>query len=231
MMLYFMDREWGDTEKEVGPIAKEVRGNAPQRSQGTGSGEGADYKSVAIIRAEMCTEHNDRFRMEDAKGLRSCHTRYGDLAGWAFPVFSLASRGISEGPDDISVVTNFFSASCAPSNGGKGVCTACANPNTCDLQDAFAGGEGVLAGVRTGQCDIGFVDEYVALGTGLRRGLGADNAEEFRVVCNDGCHSLEHYHRVRDIRLSVGGPLCVCCGGGAAEGGGALCRMDAFSAW
>jgi hypothetical protein len=196
MMLYFLNREWGGTAKAVAPVAKEVRGNAPVRSSGTGSGEGADYKAVAIIRADMCQRYNEKFTLAQAKGMRSCHTRYGDLAGWAYPVYALASRGLSSGPDDISVITNYFKKSCAAGNGGKGICTNCANQQHCDLDDVFAGGVGVLDCLRSGQGDIGFVDHYTALGTGLEGPSGVENNDDFRIVCDSGCATLDKFHEV-----------------------------------
>jgi hypothetical protein len=197
MMLYFLNRDWGGTPKAMAPIVKEVRSNAPERSKGTGSGEGADYKALAIIGRDLCQRYNEKFTLRDARGMRSCHTRYGDVAGWAYPVYEIASEGLSGGKDDISVVKNFFKASCAAGNGGQGICTNCANQQYCDLDDAFAGGDGVLDCLRSGQGDIGFVDHYTAMGSGLDGDSGAENIDDFRVVCSDGCYSLERFHEVR----------------------------------
>jgi hypothetical protein len=58
-----------------------------------------------------------------------CHGEYGDLAGWVVPVAKMLASGLAtkdEG-DDVAIIQNFYSKSCAPSNNpdeGE-ICTAC----------------------------------------------------------------------------------------------------------
>jgi hypothetical protein len=210
-MLYFLNDEYGGTPKSVTPFAQEFRVNAIKRSGGTGSGEGADYYSVALIRAEDCRKApQQKYTLASAKGRRSCHTRYGDLASWAYPVNYLVQHGLSDGSTDLEIIHNFFNTSCAPSNGDVEICSGCEHKDKCNLDDNFAGDDGVLKCLQSGQGDIAFMDHFAAEAASISKSrfVGADNNQrDFRLVCVEGCESIAAATRVRSLPHS---PACAC---------------------
>ena len=90
----------------------------------------------------------------------SCHTRYGDLAGLVFPVYQFDVQKLSTGADDVAVVQNFLKRSCVPPQWQYIHLHRMQHSENCNLGDMFAGGAGVIQGLRSGQCNIGFVDDY-----------------------------------------------------------------------
>jgi Transferrin len=197
MILYLLDAKFGGTPKAVQPFVRELRSSATRRSKGTDSHEGADYYAVAMLRTETCARaRGGSLTFRDTRGMRSCHTRYGDLAGWAYPVYQLAVEKLSTGRDGIAIVRKWFSRSCAPSNGKADICSACKNTTQCDLQDEYAGDFGVIAGLRSKACDIGFLDNYAAESTLQSPGTGK-GAPEFSILCDRGCQSPDQARKVR----------------------------------
>lgn len=198
LIIYLLDQEYGNTPNAIAPFAMEVRGDALRRSRGTGSGEGAGYYSVALVRSSTCRKSGGRFTLADAKGSRSCHTRYGDLAGWAFPVYQLEKQKLSQGADDLTVVSEFFSASCAPSNGDLELCSACSVKEQCNLSERYSGDMGVIQALQEDVCDIGFVDHYAALATLVYddSSMSSPPHSDFSLVCNGGCQPVNDDERV-----------------------------------
>ena len=195
-MLYFLDAEFGRTAKAIVPFAKEVR-QGFQRSQGTGSGEGADFHAVAVVTTKMCDSvSGGKISLKDTKGWTSCHTRYGDLAGWAYPVYRLSQEGAS-GRDDIDLIKRWYKQSCAASNGAAELCTACESTSKCDLNDTYSGDAGVFrcmwehASKNQNQV-IGFVDNFVA-----ERAFNPNARSDFQVLCDNGCHPVTNAAQVR----------------------------------
>lgn len=196
LMLYFMNDATRGTEKQIAPMAFEVRLDAVARGSDAGSGQGSDYFSVALVREVTC-RNNTRLTLGDTRGLNSCHVRYGDLASWAFPIWRLSTSGLSDGQTDIDVLENFYTSSCAAANGDNRVCSACANDGRCDLTDALAGNDGVIECLRTQAGDIAFMDNFNAQSADTV----VNGQREFRLLCNDGCQEVNDASRVRAPHL------------------------------
>ena len=121
-----------------------------------------------------------------------CHGEYGDLAGWVAPIAKLKRDGLGSSGTDIDIASSWFRESCAPSNTGEGICSACSEDSDCNLDDPYATPLGVIQCLREDAADIGFVDNWTALGAGQQSsGDGGDaDMSDLQVVCNDGCQDL-----------------------------------------
>jgi hypothetical protein len=66
----------------------------------------------------------------------------------------------------------------------------------CNLDNRFAGPQGVLTCLREDAADIGFVDHWTAWGAGQTGNASQMNATlrnigDFKAVCKDGCRDLQ----------------------------------------
>lgn len=196
--LYSLEQDYGGSAAEaVRPVLAEWHAPRPARAPYAcepGCGGGGAAAAIAIARVETCQAADDdgAFTLERARGGRSCHSAYGDLASWLVPVDALRQRGLSAGATGAEVVESFFAASCAPSARGVDFCSGCANTTGCGAPDARH--NDVLACLRGG-ADVAFLDNWTALGaTEVEM---AENARDFRVVCDTGCEPLERAGTVR----------------------------------
>lgn len=122
-----------------------------------------------------------------------CHGEYGNLAGWVAPIAKLKRDQLGDGSTDIDIATSWFRQSCAPSNSGNKVCSACSEETECNLDDPYATPLGVIQCLREDAADIGFVDNWTAMGAGQQESddEGGVDMSDLQVVCNDGCQDLQ----------------------------------------
>lgn len=115
------------------------------------------------------------------KGRRSCHTGFGQLAGWLVPIGALLQDQLVErgSCNRASVVVDYFAGSCVPgaadariNPNGTGVdqlCQQCIGDergrHMCDLQsgERYAGEEGALRCLVEGRGDVAFLSHDTLL--------------------------------------------------------------------
>ena len=133
------------------------------------------YDAVAVVSKEVC-ERNPRLNLEDFRGKRSCHPGYRTGAGWNYPIQFIVENGLQI-PEpvpmsddnmhgDESIVSSFFSETCAPSEfDGTGLCTSCGNNGSCDnsLSSIYRGYSGAYRCLMDEIGDIAFLRSDTAL--------------------------------------------------------------------
>ena len=84
------------------------------------------------------------------------------------------------------------------------LCTACVHRDRCDLDDPFAGNDGVIDCLRMEAGDIAFMDHFNA----QRAQADPSTRDDFRLLCTDGCHPIGEDLRVRPLQPL---PHCSTC--------------------
>ncbi|KAH9288482.1 hypothetical protein KI387_032599 [Taxus chinensis] len=132
--------------------------------------QAGSYDAVAIVNKRMCDRKGD-LSLKDFKGKKSCHAGYLTAAGWNYPVNYILSSILQKQPqktfsprNDEDVISNFFSASCAPSElEGRGLCSACGNSSTCSLDKTYSRYSGAFRCLIEEIGDIAFLKADTAL--------------------------------------------------------------------
>ncbi len=132
--------------------------------------------SVAVVRSDSVVTS-----MAELKGQRSCHTGFGQTAGWIVPVGALVQDGVvpHENCNRAQEVAQFFSASCVPgaadariNSNGTGVenlCSQCIGDDkgnhACEISAAerFNGEEGAFRCLVEGRGDVAFLSHQTAI--------------------------------------------------------------------
>ncbi|KAI5073618.1 hypothetical protein GOP47_0011631 [Adiantum capillus-veneris] len=158
------------------------------------------YEAVAVVNKASCDE-NSGLSLRNFRGRKSCHPGYRTAAGWNFPVHFLIKTGLatlSFDRSDTTVVDNFFSETCAPSEfEGSGLCTSCGNNGSCDasVSDVYQGYSGSFRCLVERVGDIAFLrsDTVARLSSD---GLNAQkwstkSVNEFMYLCpSGGCRPI-----------------------------------------
>ncbi|KAK1309354.1 hypothetical protein QJS10_CPA09g02083 [Acorus calamus] len=156
------------------------------------------YASVAIVNREAC--EGGKVSLSDFKGRRSCHGGYLTAVGWNYPVKYISSFYQSRHMNDGEIITDFFSAVCAPSDfNGMGLCHGCANKNnSCFSNGPYSGNSGAFRCLVEHAGDIAFVKDDTPI---LYAKEGPYNqiwstklANEFMYLCpKGGCREINGY--------------------------------------
>ncbi|XP_069831747.1 saxiphilin-like [Dendropsophus ebraccatus] len=144
----------------------------------------AAHDPVTFHYAVAVVKKSSAFQMDQLKGKRSCHSAVGETAGWIAPMNALLIKKLLswEGPEHKSfekVVSEFFSASCAPGAKEENLCKQCAGQgDKCKRGpgEPYYGDNGAIRCLREDSGDMAFV-EHNAL-SGL-------NSDEFELLCPD----------------------------------------------
>ncbi|XP_069831743.1 saxiphilin-like [Dendropsophus ebraccatus] len=145
------------------------------------------HYAVAVVKKSSA------FQMDQLKGKRSCHSAVGETAGWIAPMHTLLKKKLLswEGPEDKSfekVVSEFFSASCAPGAKEANLCKQCAGQEEkCKRGpgEPYYGDEGALKCLRDDKVDVAFVDETA---------LPGQSSDDFELLCpNNTRRPLSQY--------------------------------------
>jgi len=131
---------------------------------------------VAVVKS-----NSDLTMFGQLKGKRSCHTGFGDLAGWLVPIGALIQDQVvdTDKCNRAQVVVDYFSGSCVPgaadariNPNGTGVeqlCQQCVGDDrgrhVCDLQsgERYSGEEGALRCLVEGRGEVAFVSHDTVL--------------------------------------------------------------------
>eukprot|EP00246_Nothoceros_aenigmaticus_P011205 TRINITY_DN2972_c0_g2_i2.p1 TRINITY_DN2972_c0_g2~~TRINITY_DN2972_c0_g2_i2.p1 ORF type:complete len:434 (+),score=34.87 TRINITY_DN2972_c0_g2_i2:153-1454(+) len=124
------------------------------------------YDALMVVNKETC-DNNPNLSIKDFRGKKSCHAGYLFAGSWNYPVNFLLSAQLERIPadpelNDQTVIKNFFSASCAPSDDGHGICTACNATGSgaegqCNSNNLYAGYAGAFRCLMEGMGDIAFL--------------------------------------------------------------------------
>ncbi|GFU10566.1 melanotransferrin [Nephila pilipes] len=130
-------------------------------------GEPFRYQGIALVQ-----KGSDIQSANDLRNRTSCHTGLRRTVGWQIPVGKLLDTGIMPASCDegeIAAVSNFFSGSCVPGNWSTDpevdsrlkakyhkLCSRCKNPETCSVEDVYAGYQGVMNCLSEGAADVAF---------------------------------------------------------------------------
>ncbi|KAK1260242.1 hypothetical protein QJS04_geneDACA002445 [Acorus gramineus] len=156
------------------------------------------YESVAIVGREACK--GGKVSLSDFKGRRSCHGGYLTAVGWNYPVKYISSFYQSRRLNDWEIITDFFSAVCAPSDFNRmGLCHGCANKNdSCFSNGPYSGNSGAFRCLVEHAGDIAFVKDdtpilYAKEGP-YNQTWSTKLANEFMYLCpKGGCREINGY--------------------------------------
>jgi len=121
---------------------------------------GTSYYAVAVA---LKVSSRKAFDFLTMKGLKTCHSNYGDTAGWVAPVGLLNNKGLLHVDQlrcDVPFkVSEYFNASCVPNIGkldknGR-LCSSC--KDGCSDSGTYAGYKGALRCVKQGGGNVAFV--------------------------------------------------------------------------
>ncbi|MCO5566468.1 hypothetical protein L7F22_020145 [Adiantum nelumboides] len=153
------------------------------------------YEAVAVVNKASCDE-NSGLNLRNFQGKRSCHPGYRTAAGWNFPVHFLVKAGLqtlSLDRRDTTLINNFFSETCAPSEfEGSGLCTSCGNNGSCDasVSNVYQGYSGAFRCLVEGVGDVAFLrsDTVARLSSdGLNpHNWSTKSVNEFMYLCPSG---------------------------------------------
>lgn len=163
------------------------------------------YDAVAVVNKRMCDKKSD-LSLNDFRGMKSCHAGYMTAAGWNYPVHYLVSSVLQQHPgkspsvrNDEDIISNFFSASCAPSEvEGRGLCSACGNSSSCLPDNTYSGHSGAFRCLVEGIGDIAFLKADTALLYSLEgmnnQSWSTKSILDFMYLCPEGgCRSINNY--------------------------------------
>ncbi|XP_005383500.2 PREDICTED: lactotransferrin [Chinchilla lanigera] len=134
------------------PVAAEVYGTEAEPR--------TNYFAVAVVK------RSSNVRLDQLRGLRSCHTGIRRTAGWRVPIGLLRPFLNWAGPPEPieAAVARFFSASCVPGADGvrfPNLCSLCAGTGTnkCafSTQEPYFGYSGAFKCLRDGVGDVAFI--------------------------------------------------------------------------
>ncbi|XP_004835081.1 lactotransferrin [Heterocephalus glaber] len=144
--------EAGQAPYNLRPVAAEVYGTEAQPR--------THYYAVVVAK------RSSSFRLDQLRGLRSCHTGIRRTAGWRVPIGLLRPFLNWTGPPEPieAAVARFFLASCVPGADGArfpNLCRLCAGTGTnkCafSTQEPYFGYSGAFKCLREGAGDVAFI--------------------------------------------------------------------------
>ncbi|XP_069831749.1 saxiphilin-like [Dendropsophus ebraccatus] len=144
----------------------------------------ASHDPVTFHYAVAVVKKSSAFQMDQLKGKKSCHSAVGETAGWIAPMHALLKKKLLswEGPEHKSfekVVSEFFSASCAPGAKEENLCKQCAGQgDKCKRGpgEPYYGDNGAIRCLKEGSGEIAFVEHFT---------LSALNPDDFELLCPD----------------------------------------------
>lgn len=163
---------------------------------------GVAYDVVAVVKKDLC-ENNEFLTLSSLRGMRSCHGAYWSAAGWDIPLETLINakaidpQSVEEGTGispDMSLVSDFFSKSCAPGDkGSRRVCTGCLTQEgegPCDDSDPFFGSIGAFRCLMEDAGDVAFtrtpvVTKFSVAGL-LEQKWSREPASQYMFLCPGG---------------------------------------------
>lgn len=163
------------------------------------------YDAVAVVNKRMCNKKSD-LSLNNFRGMKSCHAGYMTAAGWNYPVHHLVNSVLRQQPgkslsvrNDETIISNFFSASSAPSEvEGKGLCSACGNSSSCLPDNIYSGYSGAFRCLVEGIGDIAFLKADTALLYSLEglnnQSWSTKSISDFMYLCpQGGCRPINNY--------------------------------------
>ncbi|KAL1781876.1 lactotransferrin [Sigmodon hispidus] len=175
----------GPPPYKLRPIAAEIYGTKDQPR--------THYYAVAVV------NRSSNFRLNQLRGLRSCHTGLGRSAGWKIPLGTLRPFLNWDGPPASleEAVSKFFSKSCVPGANKErfpNLCSLCAGTgaNECasSPEEPYSGYAGAFKCLRDNAGDVAFTR-----GSTILEEL-PDKAErsQYKLLCLDNTwKSVEEY--------------------------------------
>lgn len=188
------------------PLAAEVYGD-----------DGAAYYSVALVHKSLCDAFGEDVKLENLKGLKSCHTGYSRMTGWTAPLGYMIDEGIIPAVgngsldilDDAEAVAAFFNTTCAPRTGPVGpkigedgssqlwddLCIGC--KGNCTEHDPYYDYRGAVRCLMEGG-DVAFTKHSAALEYAMDgeepQEWSSLNKDQLRLLCRSGgCKEIEQY--------------------------------------
>ncbi|KAG9445554.1 hypothetical protein H6P81_011682 [Aristolochia fimbriata] len=158
------------------------------------------YEAVAVVNREVCQD-NPEITLKDFQGSRSCHGGYWTATGWNYPIYHLKDLvDKSKQLNDRGVISEFFSAVCAPSDfNSMGDCSGCANENgSCSIDSIYRGHAGAFRCLLDELGDIAFVKGdtpllYSKEGP-YKKAWSTKSVREFMYLCpQGGCREINGY--------------------------------------
>jgi len=162
------------------------------------------YDAVAVVNKRMCNKKSN-LSLNNFRGMKSCHAGYMTAAGWNYPVHYLVSSVLWQQPgkslsarNDEAIISNFFSASCAPSEvEGRGLCSACGNSSSCLPDNTYSGYSGAFRCLVEGIGDIAFLKADTALLYSLEglsnQSWSTKSISDFMYLCpQGGCRPINN---------------------------------------
>lgn len=136
------------------PVAAEVYGTEEQPQ--------THYYAVAVVKK------GSNFQLNQAQGVKSCHTGFNRSAGWNIPMGTLRPYLNWAGPPEPiqEAASKFFSASCVPCVDGTqypSLCSLCAGTGedkcACSSREPYFGYSGAFRCLKDGAGDVAFVKD------------------------------------------------------------------------
>ncbi|KAF6198938.1 hypothetical protein GE061_006961 [Apolygus lucorum] len=177
------------------------------------------YDAVLVIPNDLQIN-----KIQDLKGLRSCHTGVGRNVGYKIPITKLTNMGIlgplsdsslSPRENELKALSQFFSKSCIVGQWSpdqttnqrmkstySNLCALCENPDRCDYPDANSGYEGALrcltkAGGQVAFTKVIFVKKFFGMAYGSHPASSNENdPSKYSYLCPDAS------------RVPITGPPC-----------------------
>ncbi|CAO2633396.1 Ltf [Lemmus lemmus] len=149
----------GTPPYKLRPIAAEIYGTKTQPR--------THYYAVAVVKK------SSNFRLNQLRGLRSCHTGLGRSAGWNIPIGTLRPFLNWDGPPASleEAVSKFFSASCIPgANKDRfpNLCSLCTGTGAARCasspEEPYSGYAGAFKCLRDNAGDVAFTRGSTVLG-------------------------------------------------------------------
>ncbi|BET01459.1 transferrin [Nesidiocoris tenuis] len=167
------------------------------------------YDAVVVIPNDINVK-----KVQDLKGLRSCHTGIGRNVGYKIPLTKLSNMGVlgplgdttlSPRENELKSLSQFFSKSCIVGQWSpdqkinqrlkatySNLCALCEHPDKCDYPDANSGYEGALRCLTKGGGQVAFtkvifVKKYFGMAHGNQPAKPNENgAGKYSYFCPDG---------------------------------------------